>query len=101
MLETLVIEGDVNQVLLPEDRYAKMRNVWFIPSADAICHWLTRCGYRNVKLVDVNVTSLEEQRSTEWMQYESLKDFLDPENPSITVEGYPAPTRAVFTANMP
>jgi tRNA (mo5U34)-methyltransferase len=101
VLETLVIEGDVNQVLLPQQRYAKMRNVWFIPSCDAICLWLERCGFNNIKLIDVSVTSTDEQRSTDWMQYESLADFLDPDDNSLTVESYPAPMRAVFTATAP
>ena len=101
VLETLVIDGDINQVLVPEDRYAKMRNVWFIPSTDAMCHWLKRCGYHQITLVDVNTTSIEEQRATEWMPYESLVDFLNPENAALTVEGYPAPRRAVFTAIAP
>ena len=101
VLETLVIEGNKNQILLPENRYAKMRNVWFIPSADAICHWLKRCGFTEISMVDINTTSIEEQRTTEWMPYESLVDFLDPEDHSLTIEGYPAPKRAVFTAIAP
>ncbi|MDH5484281.1 MAG: tRNA 5-methoxyuridine(34)/uridine 5-oxyacetic acid(34) synthase CmoB [Gammaproteobacteria bacterium] len=101
VLDTLVIEGDVNQVLLPRQRYAKMRNVWFIPSCDAICLWLERCGFKDIKLIDVSVTSIEEQRSTDWMRYESLSDFLDPEDSSLTIESYPAPMRAVFTATAP
>ena len=101
VLESLVIKGDINQVLLPQQRYAKMRNVWFIPSCDAMHLWLERCGFKNIKLVDVSVTSTEEQRSTDWMRYESLADFLDPNEPQLTVEGYPAPMRAVFTATAP
>jgi len=101
VLETLVVNGDKNQVLLPESRYAKMRNVWFIPSAEAICHWLERCGFTEISLVDVNITSVEEQRTTEWMPYESLSDFLNPDDHSLTIEGYPAPMRAVFTAIAP
>jgi tRNA (mo5U34)-methyltransferase len=101
VLETLVIDGDENQVLLPHGRYAKMRNVWFIPSHRAILLWLQRCGFVNLKLVDVCRTSIEEQRRSEWMQFESLADFLDPSDHSKTIEGYPAPTRAVFTAQAP
>ncbi len=99
ILETLVIEGDQRQVLLPQDRYAKMRNVWFIPSTDALYLWLQRCGYRDIELVDVTQTRVEEQRSTEWMRFESLADYLDPRDASRTIEGYPAPRRALFTAN--
>lgn len=98
ILESLVIDGGPNEVLLPEDRYAHMRNVWFIPSCDALHGWLKRCGFGNIRLVDVTVTTTEEQRSTDWMTFKSLKDFLDPENPNLTMEGLPAPKRAVFIA---
>lgn len=98
-LETLVIEGGRGQLLVPGERYARMRNVWFIPTAVELQAWLQRCGYVNVRIVDEAVTSLEEQRSTEWMQFESLQQSLDPANPSLTVEGLPAPRRAVVLAN--
>lgn len=94
VLETLVIEGDENDVLFPEDRYAKMRNVWFIPSVPLLTRWLRRLGFVDIKVIDVNQTSLEEQRATEWMTFESLSDFLDPQNSNKTIEGYPAPLRA-------
>lgn len=99
ILETLVIEGDANTVLVPTDRYAKMRNVWFIPSCAALILWLERLGFSNVKVVDINQTTLDEQRKTSWMDTESLIDFLDPNDHSKTIEGYPAPLRAVITAN--
>lgn len=98
VLETLVIDGGPGQVLTPEDRYAKMRNVWFIPSCATLAAWLKRCGYQSVRLAHVGPTSREEQRSTDWMRFHSLADFLDPNNPALTVEGLPAPTRAVFVA---
>ncbi|WP_213877200.1 tRNA 5-methoxyuridine(34)/uridine 5-oxyacetic acid(34) synthase CmoB [Pseudomonas sp. dw_358] len=98
VLETLVIEGDVNQVLVPEDRYAQMRNVWFLPSVPALERWLRRAGFQDVTCVDVSVTTVAEQRSTPWMRYQSLSDFLDPEDHSRTVEGLPAPMRAVIKA---
>lgn len=101
VLETLVIDGDENQVLVPGERYAQMGNVWFIPSSKALCHWLERLGMSNIRVVDETVTTLEEQRSTEWMQSQSLIDFLDPSNHSLTCEGYPAPKRAVIVATAP
>jgi tRNA (mo5U34)-methyltransferase len=99
VLETLVIEGGLGEVLVPEGRYAKMRNVWFLPSCATLISWMTRCGFKNVRLVDVTVTSIEEQRSTDWMQFHSLQDFLHPDNPQLTCEGLPAPRRAIFMAN--
>ncbi|QJD28604.1 tRNA 5-methoxyuridine(34)/uridine 5-oxyacetic acid(34) synthase CmoB [Methylococcus geothermalis] len=101
VLETLVIEGEAGQVLVPEGRYAQMRNVWFIPSPPTLLSWLARAGYRDVRLVDVSPTTIQEQRSTGWMQFQSLPDFLDPEDSSRTVEGHPAPRRAIFLAEAP
>ncbi|WP_313655595.1 tRNA 5-methoxyuridine(34)/uridine 5-oxyacetic acid(34) synthase CmoB [Pantoea sp.] len=101
VLETLVIEGDVNQVLVPGERYAQMRNVFFIPSADALKSWLEKSGFVDVRIVDFARTTTEEQRRTDWMTSESLAEFLDPDDPGKTVEGYPAPLRAVLVATKP
>jgi tRNA (mo5U34)-methyltransferase len=101
ILETLIVEGDQETVFMPQGRYAKMRNVWFLPSIAAMTLWLQRCGFKEIACVDTNRTSREEQRSTEWMQFESLADFLDPEDPEKTIEGHPAPLRAIFTATKP
>ncbi|MGK2889205.1 MAG: tRNA 5-methoxyuridine(34)/uridine 5-oxyacetic acid(34) synthase CmoB [Candidatus Malihini olakiniferum] len=98
VLETLVIEGDENTVLVPGERYAHMRNVYFIPSALALVHWLEKCGFIDVRIVDHCVTTLEEQRRTLWMTTESLADFLNPNNHIKTSEGYPAPLRTVIVA---
>lgn len=101
VLETLVVEGDARTALMPEDRYGKMRNVWFIPSVAMLELWLRRLGFINIRTVDITVTTIEEQRATEWMRFESLRDFLDPHDSSRTIEGYPAPLRAVILANVP
>jgi len=101
VLETLIVEGDEGTVFMPEGRYAKMRNVWFLPSIPTMTLWLRRCGFKNIACVDTNRTSIEEQRQTEWMNFESLVDYLDPEDHSKTIEGYPAPLRAIFIAAKP
>ncbi|MBE3652858.1 tRNA 5-methoxyuridine(34)/uridine 5-oxyacetic acid(34) synthase CmoB [Vibrio navarrensis] len=101
ILETLVIEGDENAVLVPKERYAQMRNVYFFPSARALKVWLELVGFEQVRIVDENVTSIGEQRSTDWMTHNSLPDYLDSSDPSKTVEGYPAPRRAVLIAKKP
>lgn len=101
VLETLVIPGDEHQVLVPGERYGKMRNVWFIPSAQALVKWLQKCGFENIRVVDESITSVQEQRTTDWMRNESLADYLDPEDNSKTIEGYPAPRRSIIIANKP
>lgn len=98
VLETLVVEGELGDSLVPEDRYAMMRNVWFIPSIATLELWLRRAGFSEIRTVDCNQTSLEEQRATDWMGFQSLKDFLDPQNQNRTVEGYPSPLRATIVA---
>ena len=98
ILETLVIEGKLGDVLVPEDRYAKMNNVWFLPSCDTLLSWMKKIGFKNSRLVDICPTTTEEQRMTEWMKFHSLAEFLDPQNPNLTAEGHPAPIRAVFVA---
>jgi tRNA (mo5U34)-methyltransferase len=98
VLETIVIDGDETSVLMPGERYAQMRNVWFLPSCEALAQWLSRVGFINIKKVDENITSIEEQRATQWMTNHSLADFLDPNDSTRTIEGYPAPKRAVFVA---
>jgi tRNA (mo5U34)-methyltransferase len=98
VIETLVADGPEGYSLIPHGRYAKMRNVWFIPSVPTLELWLKRCGLKNIRTVDVSPTSLEEQRSTDWMTFESLPDYLDPADRSKTVEGHPAPKRAVVVA---
>ncbi len=101
ILETLVIEGQKGAVLVPEGRYAKMRNVWYIPSVATLEAALTQSGWEKVRCIDVTPTSIDEQRSTDWMTFESLPHFLDPNDQTKTIEGYPAPVRAVFLANKP
>lgn len=101
VLETLVVAGDETTVLMPGERYAAMPNVYFLPSSAALTHWLERCGFSNVRVVDEAVTTLDEQRASDWMTFQSLADFLDPQDRSRTIEGYPAPRRAVIVANKP
>ncbi|MBL6718288.1 MAG: tRNA 5-methoxyuridine(34)/uridine 5-oxyacetic acid(34) synthase CmoB [Pseudomonadales bacterium] len=97
VLETLVIPGDGQQVLVPPDRYARMRNVWFLPSVAALQRWLDRLGFES-HLASVAPTTSGEQRTTPWMPFESLREALAPEDESLTVEGLPAPRRALLVA---
>ncbi|MDX8390063.1 MAG: tRNA 5-methoxyuridine(34)/uridine 5-oxyacetic acid(34) synthase CmoB [Mariprofundaceae bacterium] len=101
VLETLVVDGDEQYMFMPSERYAKMRNVWFIPSCLMLERWLSRCGFKDIACVNVSTTSVEEQRSTAWMRFESLGSFLDSEDHTRSIEGYPAPKRATFIASIP
>ena len=101
VLETLIVEGNNHEILIPEDRYAKMANVWFIPSTFALETMVNRVGFQDSRTVDVTLTTIQEQRSTQWMEFESLVDFLDPADTSKTIEGYPTPCRAILTARKP
>ena len=97
VLETLVVEKPEDYVLVPKGRYAQMRNVYSIPSIKTLKSWLNEANFNNIKVVDVNKTTTSEQRKTPWIGKNgaSLKDFLDPLDDSLTIEGYPAPTRAI------
>lgn len=98
VLETLIVDGDKQTCLVPKGRYAQMRNVWFLPSVDMLAGWLSKVGFRNVEIVDVSFTTIEEQRSTEWMRFHSLPEFLT-EDQQQTVEGHPPPKRVIITCN--
>ena len=95
VIESLVVERGP---LKPQGRYARMRNVWMVPDVATLCRWLADAGFGDADVVDVSTTTVEEQRTTAWMPYESLASTLDPEAPGMTVEGYPAPRRAVIIA---
>ena len=101
VLETLVIDGDSGEILVPDNRYARMNNVWFIPSVATLKQWLKKVGFKNPQVINVTATTPEEQRSTEWMTFQSLAQCLDPLDPKHTVEGYPAPRRAILCADAP
>jgi tRNA (mo5U34)-methyltransferase len=98
VLETLVLDEPGERVLKPEGRYARMRNVHAIPATQKLISWMREAGLEKVRILDVTATTTEEQHSTDWMNFESLERSLDPQNPARTVEGHPAPVRAVVMA---
>ncbi|MCY4051850.1 MAG: tRNA 5-methoxyuridine(34)/uridine 5-oxyacetic acid(34) synthase CmoB [Gammaproteobacteria bacterium] len=98
ILETLITITDELFVLYPQGPYAKMPNIDLIPSKRMLNSWLEESGFGDIQWIDISRTTVDEQRSTEWMTFESLIDFLDPDDWSKTVEGFPAPIRAILTA---
>jgi tRNA (mo5U34)-methyltransferase len=101
VLETIFLPGDKSFAWTPTDRYARMRNVWLLPTIAELTTWLQRSGFTDIDVIDQSTTSINEQRSTEWMTFGSLAEALDPNDPSQTIEGWPAPQRAVVLANAP
>lgn len=100
VLETLVIPGEEDIALTPRGRYAKMNNVFFLPTVPCLECWLERSGFTSIRCVDVTRTTEAEQRKTAWIQTESLTDFLHPHDNTRTIEGYPAPRRALILAQV-
>ena len=98
VLETLIAPETHAPYLQPPGRYAKMRNVWFLPTLTTLHEWLRATGFVRSRTVSVTITTPAEQRSTPWMPFESLPDFLDPIDSARTREGHPAPCRAIVTA---
>ena len=98
ILDTFMIDGEEDICLTPKERYSKIPNIYFIPTINALKNWCYRAGFKEVEVLAIKKTDLEEQRKTEWINSQSLNDFLDPNNPELTVEGYPAPKRVYIKA---
>ena len=98
LVESQAIPGDEPVALFPRTTYAKVPGTWFVPTATCLHHWLLRSGFRDVHLLCDHAMSSLEQRRTTWMTFESYEDFIDKDNPALTIEGYPAPRRVFFKA---
>ena len=98
ILDTFMIDGDDEICLTPRDRYSKIPNIYFIPTVNALKNWCIRAGFESVEVLEIKKTELNEQRKTDWIDSQSLDDFLDPEDNTLTIEGYPAPQRVYIKA---
>ena len=92
IIDTFIIEGEEEIALTPK-RYAKMRNIYFIPTINSLTNWAEIAKFKEFELLEIRKTDLNEQRKTEWIEGESLNNFLN-EDGSKTIEGYPPPIRA-------
>lgn len=101
ILETIVVPGEEGYALMPRERYAQMRNVWFLPTVPTLTAWLHRLGFENIRVSSEVATTSAEQRCTPFSPQPSLRDFLDPSDSTKTTEGYPAPQRAIWIAQAP
>lgn len=93
ILDTFYIDGEDEMALCPESSYSKIPNIYFVPTIKALTNWCLRAGFESVEVLETSTTDSNEQRKTEWIEGQSLEDFLDPNDKSKTVEGYPAPKR--------
>ena len=98
ILESQAIPGDDDIALFPRERYAKARNVYFVPTANCLLNMVRRAGFVNAEICSFEKVTTDEQRKTKHARFESLEDFLDASDPSLTVEGYPAPYRVIVKA---
>jgi len=98
ILDTFMIDGEEEMCLTPKDRYSKIPNIYFVPTVNALKNWCYRAGFETVEVLEMMKTEHNEQRKTEWIDTQSLEDFLDPSDPTKTVEGYPAPKRVYIKA---
>lgn len=93
ILDTFMIDGDGEFALTPKDRYSKIPNIYFIPTIKALENWCKRAKFKDFKILEIKKTDISEQRKTDWIQGESLENFLNPNDNTLTIEGYPAPKR--------
>ncbi len=98
LIDTFMIDGDEELCLTPNKRYSKIPNIYFIPTIPALKNWLERAGFEDIEVLATTVTTSDEQRKTEWSFDQSLEDFLDENDKTKTVEGYPAPKRVYVKA---
>ena len=93
ILDSFYISSKKDICLVPDTRYSKIKNVYFIPSISALKNLSKRAGFKYFEVLAKRKTSLREQRKTIWIEGESLEDFLDKDNKNKTIEGYEAPKR--------
>ena len=93
ILDTFYIEGEEEIALTPKESYSKIPNIYFVPTISALKNWCMRAGFASFEVLETSLTCKDEQRKTEWIEGQSLEDFLDPDDSSKTIEGYPSPRR--------
>ncbi|KAA6224696.1 tRNA 5-methoxyuridine(34)/uridine 5-oxyacetic acid(34) synthase CmoB [Campylobacter sp. LR291e] len=92
-LDTMYIDDEREVALIPRKTYSKISNIYFIPSILALRNWCERAGFVDFEILAKKATSTDEQRKTQWIDSYSLGDFLDPNDSSLTFEGYESPKR--------
>ena len=99
-LDTFMIDGEEEIALTPQKTYSKIPNIYFVPTVNALKNWCMRAGFKRFEVLEIKKTLPHEQRKTEWIPGQSLENFLDPNDPNYTVEGYPAPKRVYIRTSL-
>lgn len=94
LFETIVAPNGAGN-LIPADSYAGMSNVYSIPDSQQLEALFAKAKYREIQLVNTNVTSPLEQRATKLSSPISLINFIDVKT-NLTKEGYYRPIRNLY-----
>ncbi|MFL1706460.1 tRNA 5-methoxyuridine(34)/uridine 5-oxyacetic acid(34) synthase CmoB [Campylobacter sp. MOP7] len=92
-LDTMYIDMRGEFALSPKKTYSKIPNIYFVPTIDALTGWCERAKFKDIEILATKDTDFSEQRKTDWILGQSLENFLDENDPNLTIEGYPAPKR--------
>lgn len=93
LLETLILQDKAATCLCPYPTYAKMPNVFYIFSPQALQNLSLHAGFKSCEILSYSYTDNTEQRSTDFIDKKSLGDYL---TPTQTIEGYPPACRGIF-----
>ena len=93
VIETIVTPEDYEEVLVPSDKYANMPNVWSVYNEIGLEKIILEQGLEIIDSTKAVMTTIEEQRATQWMPFRSFESALEEGNPKKTIEGFPAPLR--------
>ena len=93
LLETLILQDSNATCLCPYPTYAKMPNVFYIFSPQALQNLALHAGFKSCEILSYSYTDNTEQRSTDFINKKSLGDHL---TLTQTIEGYPPACRGIF-----
>ena len=97
VLETIISPKECGIALEPSNgKYASMPNVHFVHTDNGCKSIFGNLSLQVYAESDLVVTNDKEQRATKWMPFKSFESALNPQNKSITIEGYPAPKRKFY-----
>lgn len=97
IVESQAIPGDEPYALFPEKTYAKVPGTYFVPTGRCLQNWMQRAGFTDVTIFCSHPMTSDEQRRTAWMEFESFDNYIDENDKTKTVEGYPAPLRVFLS----